>query len=335
MPGRLLAFALLALTTACVGGPDSCFLPPSIVDAPRLLALRSDPPDQVVDLAGATGPSVTARALFGGQSSGASLRLGGKLCAPTSDLRCPATALEVPEGPVSPFDSPEASTGFEVPLSLLLSAREADPLKGHGGIRVLFDARAWVGGQELHAGKLLLFQTKESGVPPNGGIELDGVELLQRDGGVQSTTSRPPRLTVGAVYGLHPLLRAGDGAAEPLEQYEVTDLAGRHVSLRERVSYSFFTTAELIFGDLEWLAGNPVARYVPGADVADEPPPGSTPPANGLVRLTALTKKATWLWVVARDGRGAVAWTRSAIQVVDAREGRKPDLRPVCDEITR
>lgn len=338
MPSRLPACALAALsalTAACVGGPDSCFLPPSIVDKARLLAVRADPPDQVVDLSGNTAPSVTARALFAGQSRIAALRLGGKLCAPTEDLRCPETSLDVPEGPESLSDSFEAATAFVVPLDLLHEARAADPLAGFGGIRVLFDARAFAGDQELHAGKLLLFQTKDSGNLPNGGIELDGALLSERQASLQSTVEATPRLRVASTYGVRPLLRAGAGAGEALEQYEVTDLAGRRVSLRETVSYSFFTTKDLIFGELQWLAGNPVARYVAGADVADEPLPGSPPPENGLLRVTALKQASSWLWVVARDGRGAVAWTHSPLDVVDEREGRKADLRPVCDELER
>ena len=143
MDARLLpCCALVALSVSCVGGPDSCFLPPSIVDQARVLALRADPPDQVVDLEGAVEPRVAVRALFGGQTNAQPLRLGGNLCVPNDDLRCPEGSLEVPAGPLhDPFEF-EADTEFTVPIGLIRAAREADPLKGYGGIRVLFDAKA-------------------------------------------------------------------------------------------------------------------------------------------------------------------------------------------------
>jgi hypothetical protein len=336
MPLRLLACALAALTASCVGGPDSCFLPPSIVDTARVLALRADPPDQVVDLAGSAGPRVQVRALFGGHANTQPLRLGGRLCAPTEDLRCPEGSLQLPPGPLhEPFDF-EADVAFTVPLDLIRAAREADPLKGLGGIRVLFDAEAEADARTFHAGKLLLFQTLESGVRPNGGLELEAVELSNPDQGLLLLgTPAAPELLVGQTYGVRPRIRAGAGASEAAEQYEVTDLSGRKVTLRETVSYSFFTTRQLIFGDLRSVAGNPVPLYVVGADLADEPPFGSPETANGLLRLTVLLRATTSLWVVARDGRGAVAWLRGSVSALDERGTPAAYLGVICDESSR
>ncbi|MBS2024723.1 MAG: hypothetical protein JST92_20170 [Deltaproteobacteria bacterium] len=329
---RVLALLCTSFAAACVGGPDACFRPPSIVDTSRVLGVRADPPDQFVDLAGTSTPHIHARALFAGQGDRTPVQLGGFLCAPTDDLRCPSGSFVVPSG--TPSLTAEAETAFDVPLSLIAAARDADPLGGYGGIRVQYDSIGYIGPRQVHVAKVLLFQTDPS-VRPNGAIELGPIELS--DTGDPTQFGSPGSSTklhagVSTTYDVRPRVLPGAGATEAAEEYTVTDLTGHVVTLRETISYSFFTTQELIFGDLERIAGNPRPVYVPGADVADEPAPGSPDPANGLVRLTALQEAATHLWVVARDGRGAVAWNYAQLEVNDTRAcgDRCSSLQIVC-----
>lgn len=335
MPPRAALAALLAsASAACVGGPDSCFRPPSIVDTSRILAVRVDPPEALVDLDAGESPTVRVRVLFAGHGSFARQRVAGALCAPTPDLTCPAGSFEVPSGELSEPGAFEAETTFEVPSALIAASREADPLRGYGGIRVLFDVSGFAGPRRIRAGKLLLFTPRAPDAVVNKGLEIDRVSLLS--GGVAVAEPKADEtvlVDVASIYGVRPRLAPADGVIAQAEEYDAVDLAGRRVHLRERVTWSFFTTEQMIFGDLIRIGNNPVATYHPGADVADEPAPGEPDPPNGLVRMTVLDDGPTWLWVVARDGRGGVAWTQVRLNSLDERVAdRKADLRMRCFE---
>lgn len=335
MSPRAALLALLAsASAACVGGPDSCFRPPSIVDTSRILAVRVDPPEALVDLDAGESPTVRVRVLFAGHGNFARQRVAGSLCAPTPDLTCPAGSFEVPSGALSEPGAFEAETTFEVPSALIAAAREADPLRGYGGIRVLLDVSGFAGPRRIRAGKLLLFTPRTPAAEANKGLEIDRVSFL--NGGVATAEPQSGEavlLDVAGTYGVRPHLAPADGVTAQAEEYDIVDLAGRLVHLRERVTWSFFTTEQMIFGDLTHIGNNPVATYRPGADVADEPAPGAAEPADGLVRMTVLDEAQTWLWVVARDGRGGVAWTQVRLNSLDQRASdRKADLRMRCVE---
>ena len=125
-------------------------------------------------------------------------------------VRCPAGSLAVPDGHQTTVDNSEAGTTFTVPLDLLRAARDGDPLLGYGGIRVQYDALVSVGDLQLHAGKVLLFQTRESGAVPNHGLELSDVLLTPLTVTVDFQHSgQSYALEVGEVYAVRPRIAPG------------------------------------------------------------------------------------------------------------------------------
>ncbi len=313
------ALGLTALVSACVPGYDACFVPASIVSDLRVLAIRSDPPEALYDLALAQVETVQVRALIGGHDRTTRLRLQARLCVPGPALACPA-GTPVLEGLPSEPDSTEATLDVRATPALLARARDADPLKGFGGVRLLLEVDASAAGAHARATKTLLFSPRATTPKPNRALELDAVELL-RDGVLDQRVA-PGGTAVFFVpisYGVRPRIAAQADGSPGLEEFDTVDLQGRDVHLREQATYSFFTDPQLIFGDLRVVAGNPIGAYSVGADEASEPAQGAPEPAKGLVRITPLEGADAHLWVVARDSRGAVAWAVLKARGIDER----------------
>ena len=311
----------LALFAAC-GAPcepyDPCFVPSWRVSDLRVLAVRADPPEAVVDLAQGLVPEVQVRALVVDQSRTYSTTATGRLCVPGRTSGCPDDA--VPSGAPKLETAPALSV--LAPPDLIAQALREDPLRGYGGIRVRLDlALDDGGGKVLRADKILLYSPTAPGLQPNRPIELARLRFV-KDGALVDDVLPGGIATLPEPfgYGLRPVLADGAG----VEEYDVVDLSGRTVHLREQVSYDFFSTAGLPFGKPQPTAAGLVINdgfAAPGAAQGDEPAPGAEP-ANGLAQLNA------WgggqLWVVARDGRGAEAWMQVFVSAPCT--GVNPDL---------
>ena len=327
--------ALLAgpLLASCLAGYDPCFVPPSVVPANllRILAVRSDPPDLIVDLEQSGEVVLQIRALVV-SNSGATLR--GRLCAPTTDKRC-SPDLPLQAGPATPPDF-DPTLELHVPLELIRAARDQDPLKGYGGIQVLLDLEAVDDRGSATASKTLLFFPREKAPAPNQPIEVERIDFTS-DGTRIASGARYQAvgLEVAKAYGLRPRLAPPPGQPDgtsPLEWFDVTDLSGRTVHLREQVAYSFFATPQYLFGDLQGAGQVPVGVYLPGADLGDEPAEGVPEPANGLVRFNPIKNGIGRVWVVARESRGAVAWLAVDVGAEDNRHcGPCPTLFFGCE----
>jgi hypothetical protein len=303
---------------ACVPGYDACFVPASIVSEVRVLAVRADPPEALFDLSTGAVESVHVRALVAGHDRETRLQLRARLCAPNPANSCP-DGTPVLVGPLTDKNVTEASLAVAVPASLIALARDQDPLKGYGGVRVLLELEAQADLDHAVATKTLLFSPRATTPKPNRGLELEAVELL-REGVLDQhlTIGDTATLFVPISYGVRPRLAPQLDGSPALEEYDTVDLSGQAVHLREQATYSFYTEPQLIFGDLRVVAGNPGGSYSEGSDEATEPE-GQPEPARGLVRITPLEAADAHLWVVVRDSRGAVAGLALRARSIDDR----------------
>ncbi len=307
-----------ALGAGCTTYYDPCFQPASLINDLRILAVRADPPEALYD-PGQPPPLVLVQTLVVHPDPlYPPFILNARLCVPTQ-----------PEGPCPAgtplFASREGSQqappilSIQVSQEMLKAALAADPLQGYGGVRVQLDLEVPTESSSATATKLLLFSPRIPGVEPNHALELNGVTLLIPQTAPQTLVPQESvSLDVGTNIGLLPVIGPGAGAEAAAEEYVTTDLSGKTVRLRERISYSFFTTPHLQYG----LAGKPVA----GADQGVEPDLGVSPPSNGLTQMVALSASMGRFWVVARDGRGAVAWSVFGFVNTDLRTCANPVL---------
>ena len=293
---RLAACGLLAVL-ACT--PD--FQASRDVRDLRVLAIRQDAletdgssrfADASVDLTAHTAQRVRVSALVADAHPQKALVSQAHVCSPTDSGRCD----DVPNFELEPVTSPEPAReqqpafALDVPPEVVALALQDDRLKGFGGIRVQFSLRASDGDPHdpVMASKILVYTSAPDSMR-NHNPEVVGLEITR--GGAHVQTVAPGgtiAVTAGVEYGLRPVL--GQGAAG-IEDYDVIDLSGQTIHLRETPRYSFFSTEPIGFD----------------RDEADEPLPGQPQPANGIARFTAGAGTGS-LWVVARDGRGGVGW---------------------------
>ena len=286
----------------CTAQFDPCFTPVQHVKDLRVLGVRADPPEVLFDPAGDLPPPVLLRALVIDPGQTDDLAVSGVLCAPTDDHLCPPGSMAIQPGVGRPGD---IGLVAQASRELLDAARDADPLKGFGGIRLQLELRVRASfGRKASASKLLVYSPQAPGYVPNHGLEIDALAVT-RSGEPSGfvTQSGGLSLLVGTYVGLTPLLSPGRGGSQAQEEYDVVDLSGRRVHLVEHVSYSFFSTLH--------------ARFK--ADTVEEPPASATPAADGLAQFRATFQSSGKLYVVARDGRGAEAWLYSDWDAVDQR----------------
>jgi hypothetical protein len=300
---RFLRLGACGLVTAVACTPD--FQAPSQVTDLRVLAIRQEaaddkggPPfaDAFVDLTARTVQTVRVVALVADAHPRQTLIATGRVCSPTDSGRCEdvrAFDLRPPDG-TSPEPAIEQQPGYtlDVPPEVVALALQDDRLKGFGGIRVQFSLEASDGDPHgpVMASKILLYTPAPDSMR-NHNPGVTGLEVT-REGALVQTVGPGGAIavTAGVEYGLRPVLGPG---AEGIEEYDVVDLSGRTIRLRETPRYSFFAT-------------DPISL---DRDEADEPLPGQPQPANGIARFTAGAGSGS-MWVVARDGRGGVNWIR-------------------------
>ena len=300
----------LWLCLSCATRYDPCFPPGSAISDLRVLAVRLDPPEVLIDpqTLETDGRGVFIRALVADPAaSSETVAVRARLCGTADDNgRCPpqtqwTASARGPADNLPPMVMvPSAQTNAD--------ARRGDPLNGFGGTRITIELEVrGPDGALVSASKLLVASERRAGYVPNRGLDVvtavvrrqAGVEERYGDGGLV-------QISVGETVGVSPEL-----APDSIEEYDTVDLAGNVVHLRERVSYSFYVTPHAQYGDL----GTPEV----GADVADEPAPGEPRPERGLVLLSGTAASAGRGYVVARDGRGAEAWLRLDLAMVERR----------------
>ncbi len=315
--GLLLVVIAAHLAVGCTPAYDPCFSPAALVRSTRILAIRADPPEAVVTSNGV--PEVVVRVLVAGAGGPASAAAELTLCVPDSETCDPPLQGVADHG--------EASFRVLASRAFLDQSERADPLRGFGGVRL--EVRVHLAGAD-EARKLLLYSNSTA---PNLSIELGGVGATL-DGHADSETNGAVVLRLGRTYRLRPLLTQG------AEVYQTVDLSGHHLSLREHVTYDFFATSSVVFGSLPAGPRGVYAYYgvlAPDAAQADEP--DGKAPTDGLVSATwvksfwpsqsrpsqARDGDLAWIWVVARDGRGSVAWWTLPIRAED-RDSAAGDL---------
>ena len=288
------ALGLVLLCIACTPSFQSA----SEVTDLRVLSMRADPPEALVDVDAGTVEDVTVRMLIVDPGARSDATMTGRVCAPTDSLTCDGVAA-LPLPPVTQPAGAAFSYRVSLPAATLQAALASDKLKGLGGIRLQLQIKVGDGNpaKDVSAEKILLYSKKDH--LPNHVPLLDGIAVTKDT--VPLRTVKPGETLVlqrGVTYGLRPLPHvcppAGADTCTPaVEQYDAVDLTGKTIHLTEQLSYSFFTTAGAEFD----------------RDGADEPFNGIAPP-DGLTRIdsTAASGPLSQIWVVVRDGRGGESW---------------------------
>ena len=311
--GAGLALAACALL-ACDTQYDPCFGSAQKIADFRVLAVRADPPEVVFDPADTELPPVTISMLMVDPRTTQPVDITASLCPQVDDKRCGAGALQnatvTSAGPVVSFKvtpTPE----------LLRAAVLADPLHGYGGIRVQVDIVLNGSFQRTaRATKTLLYTPRTPGYVPNHSFEILGLNLTS-NGRPMGFVGPNDTLNVSVAdqVGILPLLAPTSGTGDAAEEYDVTDLSGRPAHLKEHLSYSLYSTVH--------------AHFL--TDTAEQPPSDVAPPLAGVFQFQATLTATGTLYIVARDGRGGVAWYLTEWNAVDTREGRVASLELSCE----
>lgn len=303
---------LLALACGCTQQFDPCFSPAQKIVDLRVVAVRAEPPETVIDPAGDPVPEVEVTALVAvpPEDVKQELLLLARVCAPTADLQCPNESPVVARqvGPPGAL-----AVRIQATLSQLLAARQADPLQGFGGIRLQVDLE--VQGElfgRARASKVLLYTPARPGYAPVHGLRIPELQLWRRGTLLHTVSSRDKLdIEVGDRVGVQPILEPGPGGVSPLEDYDAIDLLGRKVRLRGRVTYELYTTAHAKFS----------------SDAAEQPPLENP---QALVDFIPTYQSSGRLYVVGRDGRGGVDWFTMEWFAADNRPDPKPSLEVLC-----
>jgi len=303
------AIAAVALAAGCAYA-NPCFTPQSKVGDLRILGIAVDPPEAAVDLATGAVEPVRLRALIAhqGGSQGA-FKVSWSVCVPGPVPICPDGTSFAADGGWTRDSQIER----RVPKDLVAAALAADPLRGIAGIRVLAMLR--VEGARPAAASTAIIFSSNAGRPRNHPPAMVGLRSAA-GGAPLADAPYPLRLVVGHPAGLRPVLAPG-----ALEEYDTVDFSGSPVHLQERVRYSFYSTPSLPVGRLDPnVIGPPIVAYGAGSDSeADEPPPGTPDPHDGLILVEAVRRESFngTLWIVARDSRGAVSWLEVPVSAVE------------------
>jgi hypothetical protein len=298
VPARHLRIAACGLLAVLACTPD--FQSANQVRDLRVLAIRQEADDQGgptfadarVDLAAQTAQTARIVALVADAHPQKALVSEARVCSPTDSGRCD----DVPNFELKPVTSPEPAMDqqpafpLDVPPEVVALALQDDRLKGFGGIRVQFSLQTSDGDPHdpVMASKILVYTSAPDSMR-NHNPRVTGLEITRAGTVVQPVVQGGTiAVTAGVEYGVRPRLGPGP---EGIEDYDVVDLSGQTIHLRETPRYSFFSTDPVEFD----------------RDEADEPLPGQPQPVNGIARFTMGAGTGS-VWVVARDGRGGIGW---------------------------
>ncbi|HKA91054.1 MAG TPA: hypothetical protein VKE22_25505 [Haliangiales bacterium] len=288
-------YAWLALLCAC----DAGFADPNIVVDLRVLAIRTDPAEVVVDFDPAnptnvTFPTVTVTALVI-DPAGPRHSYRFTACPKQRNLRCDGEVLPhliFGEG-VAEAGQETIVASLDVTLDLLKGAIREDPFGGFGGVPVNLELRvvAEGGGESaaVYGGKQMVYAPR---VPPSRTPNQNpSFQDLTLDG---EPVEGCPVVEPGREVKLEPIEPAG-----VREDYVVPTLDGGQRMFTENLRYAWLATAgEFSSGN----TGGPVDFF------GNKPPlwtKWTAPDADTRVRL----------WIVQRDERGGTFWTERCLQV--------------------
>jgi hypothetical protein len=266
----------LALFALLLGGCPSNLEKQSHVSKLRVLAVRAEPAELVLDPAGPL-PSSTLSALAV-DPAGAPISMRFALCtrlgdAPPADLPCPGEAgLDLPDAGAL---STQLDLGDPRIVALASQADAGAVLPSLAdGIPLIVGFIATAGAEELDGFASITLRTAEHG-PANRNPSLAGLEIGNQIAPAGGTLQITPQTTVR----LQPLVAPKD---DPSKRY----------------GFSFFATA----GEISSLRSTDTTATGEDAPTWVE---WTSPAIGGDVRF----------WVVLRDGRGGTDWLERAVQV--------------------
>ncbi len=276
----------------------------SIVVDLRVLAVRSDPAEVVVDvdpadLANVQLPDVTFTALVADPQGPVTLAYTWTACPVTDTLRCDdpsAPNLRFADATSDDLDGKPPTGKLTVTVDLLRAALAADTFLGLGGVPVQVELVIRPAGapddEAVFASKKIVYAPR---IPPgrlpnqNPTIAELTADSVPFDAG--STLS----VAVGQKVTFEPV--EPDGARET---YAVPTLDGGERVFTESLRYSWLATGGS-FSDEH--TGGPVDLF------------GNHPLLRTKWTAAGLTGTVVDLWVVQRDERGGTYWTKRSIMV--------------------
>lgn len=286
--------ALLAL------GCDTGFEDQSIVIDLRVLAIKSEPAEVVVDvnpddLTSVQLPPVTFTALIADPRSTGPLTYTMTACGETFELRCddPELTYRLPfaEGTLASPD--EQPTGvLHADVALLMAALEEDEFLGVGGIPVVVELVVKnASGGEVHAAKRIYYAPRV----PAGKVQNNNPTMAE----LRARGEAWPEDTVLSVA------RGEQIELEPIESptvretYVVPTLDGGSRMFTENMRYSWLATGgsftdETTGGAMDIFGNRPLLRTKWRA-----------PQDPATIRM----------WIVQRDERGGTYWTERRVEV--------------------
>jgi hypothetical protein len=293
---RTLLVALASLAVAC----DTGFEEQSIVIDLRVLAIRSEPAEVVVDvdpddLTSVVLPPVTFTALVADPRGVAPYTWTMTACGETFSLRCDDEELDYrvtfAEGTLASID--EQPTGvLQADVALLQAALEEDEFLGLGGIPVAVElVIRSASGEEVHAAKRIYYAPRQ----PPAKVQNQNPTLADlRARGEPWPDGQPLTVARGEQIELEPV-----ESETVREDYLVPTLDGGSRMFTENLRYSWLATG-----------GDFTEQFTGGAkDVFGNEPRLKTkwraPNAEATIRM----------WIVQRDERGGTFWTERQILV--------------------
>lgn len=312
---------LLLALTACGSFED-----PDIVIDFRVLAMRAEIPEQVIDVDITMEPNVNdilaqlvdtkVCTLLSDRNFDRDLRWTMQLCDLSSDARCPETAPVLGSGVWTDPDTTNPDTCVTVPangnlIGVALDYLKGDQLKGLGGIYYGVSLR--VGGVgadpdlDLYAAKNLRLNPRiPADLKANNNPSLDGLTVTVNDVEQPLTLGRCSDQTSPLVVAptdkirLTPVETAG-----AREDYVVPTVSGTSRMFTESLTYQWLATAGNYSsgrtGGPRDAFGNPALLYTDW----------TAPRAKDLAGPTDVE-----IWVIQRDERLGLQWYQSCVRVV-------------------
>lgn len=266
---------------------------PSWVHDLRILAIRAEPPEVMIDpLAPALPPAIQLEALvIDPAGAGRPLTWNWRACVEgEANLGNARTGEEsgCPTDASLELNATGETATFSPSLDYLLAAQRKDSFRGFGGMRILIQLDVTAGEETVRTVKRLIYNAPiVAGMAANVNPQLLGDGLLLD--GQPWAAATVPCMARDRPYLIKPV-----PAPASIEDYVVPTFELTPRALKEAWRYWWFTTA----GRLNGQTGGAMLG------TADE---------NNATEWRATSRDpegpATF-WMVVRDGRGGVAWVR-------------------------
>jgi hypothetical protein len=319
----LLCAAALALGGAC----DAGFETPSIVLDLRVLGIRCDPPEVVLDVdpmdpdsfQNVDIPPVTVTALVADPATTDSFRWSMVACPPTSSLRCDDPSAPYVNIGAGRIDDPETiqseeegvTDSFVVLPTVLEESVRLDDVAGFGGIGVQIEIVIWPeqDGDDLsraiYASKKILYSPRV----PEERVANENPWIERIDRTIEDAEDTDPRTPVpfGRCGFAPPVPVAPEEVIrlEPVEPegaretYVLPTFDGGVRTITENLRYSWFATAGELTAE---QTGGPLDAF------------GNAPPLWTEWKAPQEAGEVAF-WVVQRDERGGSSWIELCFEV--------------------